>query len=90
MHYKINSNDPSVRYLQGSTRQYADTKIRKYANGGELNFDMADESLRTQQDTSKLMAAIGSINMNPIVTVKDIWKAEDRLVKVRALSGRGK
>ena len=88
--YKINSNDPSVRYLQGSTRQYADTKIRKYANGGELNFDMADESLRTQQDTSKLMAAIGSINMNPIVTVKDIWKAEERLVKVRALSGRGK
>ena len=88
--YKINSNDPSVRYLQGSTRQYADTKIRKYANGGELNFDMADETLRTQQDTSKLMAAIGSINMNPIVTVKDIWKAEDRLVKVRALSGRGK
>ena len=88
--YKINSNDPSVRYLQGSTRQYADTKIRKYASGGELNFDMADESLRTQQDTSKLMAAIGSINMNPIVTVKDIWKAEDRLVKVRALSGRGK
>ena len=51
---------------------------------------MADESLRTQQDTSKLMAAIGSINMNPIVTVKDIWKAEDRLVKVRALSGRNK
>ena len=88
--YKINSNDPSVRYLQGSTRQYADAKIRKYANGGELNFDMADESLRTQKDTSKLMAAIGSINMNPIVTVKDIWKAEDRLVKVRALSGRGK
>ena len=96
--YKINSNDPSVRYLQGSTRQYADggvmqyadTKIRKYASGGELNFDMADESLRTQQDTSKLMAAIGSINMNPIVTVKDIWKAEDRLVKVRALSGRNK
>ena len=88
--YKINSNDPSVRYLQGSTRQHADTKIRKYASGGELNFDMADETLRTQQDTSKLMAAIGSINMNPIVTVKDIWKAEDRLVKVRALSGRGK
>ena len=88
--YKINNNDPSVRYLQGNTRQYADTKIRKYASGGELNFDRADESLRTQQDTSKLMAAIGSINMNPIVTVKDIWKAEDRLVKVRALSGRGK
>lgn len=85
---KINRNDPSVRYLQGSTRQYADTKIRKYANGGELNFSRADESLRTQQDTNRLMSAIDGINMTPIVTVKDIWKAEDRLVKVRGLAGR--
>ena len=83
--------DTNIRkYADGGIIQFADAKIRKYANGGELNFDLADESLRTQQDTSKLMAAIGSINMNPIVTVKDIWKAEDRLVKVRALSGRGK
>lgn len=86
--YKINNNDPSVRYLQGNTRQYADTKIRKYAQGGELNFDRADESLRTQQDTNRLMSAIDNINMTPIVTVKDIWKAEDRLVKVRGLAGR--
>jgi hypothetical protein len=94
--YKINNNDPSVRYLQGNTNkvyrtttvEYADTKIRKYASGGELNFDRADESLRTQQDTNKLMSAIDGINMNPIVTVKDIWKAEDRLVKVRGLAGR--
>ena len=85
---KINRNDPSVRYLQGSTRQYADAKIRKYANGGELNFSRADESLRTQQDTNRLMSAIDGINMTPIVTVKDIWKAEDRLVKVRGLAGR--
>lgn len=86
--YKINNNDPSVRYLQGNKGSYADTKIRKYASGGELNFDRADESLRTQQDTNKLMSAIDGINMNPIVTVKDIWKAEDRLVKVRGLAGR--
>ena len=84
----INRNDPSVRYLQGNTRQYADTKIRKYASGGELNFDKADDSLRTQQETSRLISAINGINMNPIVTVKDIWRAEDRLVKVRGLAGR--
>lgn len=85
---KINRNDPSVRYLQGSTRQYADARIRKYANGGELNFSRADETLRTQQDTNRLMSAIDGINMTPVVTVKDIWKAEDRLVKVRGLAGR--
>ena len=86
--YKINNNDPSVRYLQGSTRQYADAKIRKYAQGGELNFDRADETLRTQQDTNRLMSAIDNINMTPIVSVVDFWKAEDRLVKVRGLAGR--
>lgn len=86
--YKINNNDPSVRYLQGNTRQYADTKIRKYAQGGELNFDRADESLRTQQDTNRLMSAIDGINMTPVVSVVDFWKAEKRLVKIRGLSGR--
>lgn len=87
--YKINNNDPSVRYLQGNTKkELVDVKIRKYANGGELNFQSADENLRTQQDTNRLMSAIDNIDMNPIVTVKDIWKAEDRLVKVRGLAGR--
>lgn len=87
--HKINKNDPSVRYLQGnSKKEYADTKIRKFANGGQLNFERADETLRTQQETSRLIGAINGINMQPIVTVKDIWKAEDRLVKVRGLAGR--
>lgn len=87
--HKINKNDPSVRYLQGnSKKEYADTKIRKFANGGQLNFERADETLRTQQETSRLIGAINGINMQPVVAVKDIWKAEDRLVKVRGLAGR--
>lgn len=90
--YKINSNDPSVRYLQGASSRMgsanADTRIRRYASGGELNFDRADESLRAQQDTNRLMNAIDGIDINPVVTVKDIWKAEDRLVRVRGLAGR--
>lgn len=86
---KINRNDPSVRYLQGSSKKVnADTKIRKFANGGQLNFQMADENLRANQSTSRLMNAIGNIDMQPVVAVKDIWRVEDRLVKVRSLSGK--
>lgn len=86
--YKINNNDPSVRYLQGNTnREFADTKIRKYANGGQLNFERADANLQASTSTNKLMSAINDIDMQPVVAVKDIWKAENRLVRVRGLAG---
>ena len=86
--YKINSNDPSVRYLQSNRGTYADTKIRKYADGGQLNFQAVDDSLRANNVTNRLMDAIENIDMQPVVSVKDIWKAEDRLVRVRGLAGR--
>ena len=128
--YKINNNDPSVRYLQGNTktvvtnsnnlhantrdeyksatvvtnsnslytntrdvyksttREFADTTIRKYANGGQLNFERADANLQASTSTNKLMSAINDIDMQPIVSVVDFWKAENRLVRVRGLSGR--
>lgn len=86
--YKINNNDPSVRYLQGNTnREFADATIRKYANGGQLNFERADANLQASTSTNKLMSAINDIDMQPIVAVKDIWKAENRLVRVRGLAG---
>ena len=86
--YQINRNDPSVRYLQSNKGTYADTKIRKYADGGQLNFQAVDQSLRSNDVTNRLMDAIESIDMQPVVSVKDIWKAEDRLVRVRGLAGR--
>lgn len=94
--YKINRNDPSVRYLQGNTNkvyrtttvEYADTKIRKFATGGTINFESVDTNLRQNSSTAKLMGAINDINMQPVVSVKDIWKVEDRLVRVRGLAGR--
>jgi len=86
--YRINRNDPSVRYLQGNTRnEFADTAIRKFANGGQLNFERADANLQASTSTNKLMSAINDIDMQPIVAVKDIWKAENRLVRVRGLAG---
>ena len=87
--YRINRNDPSVRYLQGNTRnEFADTAIRKFANGGQLNFERADANLQASTSTNKLMSAINDIDMQPVVSVVDFWKAENRLVRVRGLSGR--
>ena len=66
-----------------------DTKIRKYANGGMLpNFGMIDDNLRANQNTNRILSKIGDMDMHPIVAVKDIWKVEDRLVKVRSLAGK--
>jgi hypothetical protein len=85
---KINRDDPSVRYLRGGNMQYADTRIRKFANGGQLNFKAADDNLRANSETNRLMGAINDIDMSPVVSVVDIWKAENRLTKVRGLAGR--
>lgn len=85
---KINRDDPSVRYLRGGNMQYADTRIRKFANGGQLNFQAADENLRASNESNRLMSAINDIDMHPVVSVVDIWQAENRLTRVRGLAGR--
>ena len=84
---KINRDDPSVRYLRGGN-MYADTRIRKFANGGQLNFKAADDNLRATSETNRLMSAINDIDMSPVVSIVDFWKAENRLVRVRGLSGK--
>lgn len=71
----------------GGKHTLVDRKIRKFANGGQLNFEAADDNLRRNNDTNRLINAIDGIDMQPVVAVKSIWKAEDRLVRVRALSG---
>ena len=84
---RINRDDPSVRYLRGGN-MYADTRIRKFANGGQLNFKAADENLRATSETNRLMSAINDIDMSPVVSVVDFIKAENRLVRVRGLAGK--
>lgn len=72
----------------GGKHTLADASIRKYADGGQLNFSMAEENLRAQQQTSRLIGAINDIDMQPIVSVVDIARVQDRLVRVRGLAGR--
>lgn len=87
---KINKNDPSVRYLQGSSKKVnADTKIRKFANGGMVpNFGMIDDNLQRNNSSNRIMSMIDGINFQPVVSVVDFQKVENRLTKVRSLAGR--
>ena len=72
----------------GGKHTLADHRIRKYADGGQLNFQAVDENLRSQQQTSRLIGAINDIDFRPTVSVVDIARVQDRLVRVRGLSGR--
>ena len=87
---RINKNDPSVRYLQGgSTREFADTTIRKFADGGLIpNFERIDSDLRTNNETNRILSSIDNIDFSPVVAVKDVWRVEDRLVRVQGLAGK--
>lgn len=72
----------------GGKHTLADKKIRKYANGGTLNFEKADETLRANADTNRIINAIDGIDMQPVVAVTDINRVNARLTKVKSLAGR--
>lgn len=65
----------------------ADKKVRKYANGGTLDFEAADSSLR-QTGVNRILNAIESIDMHPVVSVVQFEAVQKRLTKVRSLAGR--
>ena len=72
----------------GGKHTLADKKIRKYANGGQLNFEKVDSNLRQNTDTNRILSAMGNINFQPVVSVVDFENVQNRLVKVRSLAGR--
>lgn len=65
-----------------------DKRIRKFANGGTMNFDRVDDNLKVNNDTNRLLNAIDGIDMQPVVSVVDFEKAQSRLVRVRSLAGK--
>lgn len=65
-----------------------DKRIRKFANGGTMNFENVDSNLRQNADTNKILNAMDKIDFNPVVSVVDFEKVQNRLVKVRSLAGR--
>ena len=73
---------------EGARKHTVANQLTKMANGGQLNFQAADENLRANNESNRLMSAINDIDMHPVVSVVDIWQAENRLTRVRGLAGR--
>ena len=73
----------------GGKHTLTDKRIRKFADGGQLNFERIDDTLKTSADTNRLINAIERIDFKPTVSVVDINKVNARLTKVKMLSGRG-
>ena len=72
----------------GGKHTLADKRIRKFANGGQLNFENVDSNLRQNNDTNRILGAMDNINFQPVVSVVDFENVQSRLVKVRSLAGR--
>ncbi len=82
---KINNNDPSVRYLQGNRGTVDATLKRKYADGGQLNYQSMNESVESLSIATAFRDAVGEIR--PVVSVVDIAKGVNNLTTVRDYSG---
>ena len=63
-------------------------RMKKYANGGQLNFDRVDNALSSRNGNRDVVRAIDNIDMQPVVSVVDIQKVEGRLTRVRDLAGK--
>ena len=63
-------------------------RMMKYANGGQLNFDRVDNALSSRNGNRDVVRAIDNLDMQPVVSVVDIQKTENRLTRVQDLAGR--
>ena len=64
------------------------SSIRKYADGGQLNYGQSVAAIERQSTASRVMDAINQIDFSPTVAVVDIERKQKNLVKVRDISGK--
>lgn len=60
---------------------------RQYENGGQLNYDLVNSILAKNVPTVALNESLEDIQINPVVSVVDINKAQQRVTRVRDISG---
>ena len=72
----------------GGKKVTADGQLRKYANGGELNYQQIDSSMRANNQGAQMMNALSNLNFQPVVQVVDIEKGMSNLTRVRSLAGK--
>ena len=61
--------------------------IRRYADGGVLNYQRIDDNFNQLNGTAAIANAIGSIDFHPVVAITDINRGQKNLVEVRELAG---
>ena len=64
--------------------------VRKYANGGVLNYQKIDDNFNTLNGNKAVQQAIESIDLHPVVEVVQIAKGLNDLSTVREIAGGGK
>jgi hypothetical protein len=64
--------------------------IRKFADGGVMNYQRIDDNFKTLDVSRNIESAIGNINFQPKVSVVEIARGINNLTQVRELAGGSK
>ena len=72
---------------EGARRKTVANQIGKYADGGELNFERINSNMDALNTAKMVSAALGSIEMHPVVSVVDINRGQRNYAEVRQLAG---
>lgn len=64
------------------------SSIRKFADGGQLNYGQSVAAIEQNTGASRITEAIQNMNFNPVVSVVDIQKKTNSLTKVKDLAGK--
>ena len=61
--------------------------IKRYADGGVLNYQRIDDNFNRLSEARAIERAINSIDFHPVVSVQEISRVQRNIVEVRELSG---
>lgn len=64
------------------------SSIRKFADGGQLNYGQSVAAIERDRDYYRLSDIISQIDFSPVVAVTDIERKQKNLVKVRDIAGK--
>ena len=75
---------------EGARKKTVANQLGKMANGGQLNYQKISTNADALTSTKILQSTIEGININPIVSVVDINRAQKNYTSVRQMAGASK
>ena len=72
---------------EGARHKTVANQIGKMADGGELNYERINSNMDALNTAKMVTAALGSIEMHPVVSVVDINRGQRNYAEVRQLAG---